>query len=65
MFADFSRDVYGLSKETITAIMILYKNTNAMVRSTDRDKLLRDCCLSFVWRYISIISVYNLPRLHT
>ena len=28
---------YGLPKETLTAIMILYKNTKAMIRSPDRE----------------------------
>ena len=28
---------YGLSKETVTTIMILYKNTKAMILSPDRD----------------------------
>ena len=28
---------YGLPKETVTAIMILYKNTKTMVRLSERD----------------------------
>ena len=51
MFVDFSKAfdsihrgnmeqillVYGLPKDTITAIIMLYKNTNAMVHSPDGD----------------------------
>ena len=29
---------YGLSKETVTAIMMLYKNTKVKVRSPDGDR---------------------------
>ncbi len=29
--------VYGLSKETVTAIMMLYRNTKTMIHSLDYD----------------------------
>ena len=37
-FTERIRLAYGLPKETITAIMILYRNTKVMVRSFDRDR---------------------------
>ena len=55
---------HGLSKETDTAVVMRYKNTKAMVRSPNRrHKLLWHCHWSLVGRYISIISIHNLPRL--
>ena len=41
--------VYGLSKETVSAIMRLYKNTNAMVHSLDSDTNLIDI-VAGVWQ---------------
>ena len=57
--------VYGLSNETATAIMILYMNTKVKIRSPDRDRFLHDYCWISTRRYISTISVHNLPRLCT
>ena len=48
---------YDLSKETVTAIMILYKNT------WWRDRLLQHCHWCLTRRYISTIFVYTLPWL--
>ena len=57
---------YSLSKKTVITIMILYKNTKAMVRSTDkRQILLRHCCWILARRYINTIFAYTLPRLQT
>ena len=54
---------YGLPKETIIAIMILYKNTKAMVHSLNSDRLLRRCQWSLAKRYISGVYIQNLSRL--
>ena len=43
---------YGHPKETVTAMMMLYRNRKVEVRSPDGDKL-QHCCQS------------NLPRQHT
>ena len=56
---------YGLPKEAVTAIMMLYSNTKVNVRSPDGDRLLRYRCWSSARRYISTVSVYNLPKLRT
>ena len=56
---------YGLPKETVTTIMILYKNTKVKVCSLNGDSLLWHCCLCSARGYISPISIHNLPRLHT
>ena len=56
---------YGRPKETVTAIMILYKNTNVKVLSLDGDKLLWHCCWCSARRYICSMSVHNLLRLRT
>ena len=53
---------YGFLKETVTAIMILYKSMKAMVHSTDSDS--NFCYWSLARRYISTIYAYNLPRLY-
>ena len=37
---------YGLSEETVAAIMILYRNTKVKVRSPDEDRILRHCSRS-------------------
>ena len=56
---------YGLPKEVITAIMMLYENMKIKVRSPDGDKLLWHCCSCSARVYISPISVHNLLRLCT
>ena len=58
---------YGLSKETVTALMmmILYENMKAMVYSPDREWFLWYCHWSHARRYINTISIHNLPRLRT
>ena len=43
---------YGLPNETVTAIKILYKNTNTNIRFPAGDRLLRHCCLSSAQRCI-------------
>ena len=50
---------YSLPKETVKAIMKLYKNMKAMVCLPDRDTNFLDILL----RYINTIFVYTLPRL--
>ena len=47
---------YNLPTETLTARMMLYRNTKITVRS------LRYCCKSLTRRYMSAISVYNRRR---
>ena len=55
----------SLSKETVTAIMMLYWNEKVLVHLPDRDRLLRHCCWSSTTGYISTVSIYNLLRLHS
>ena len=55
---------YRLPKETVAAIMMLYKNTKVKVRKPDGDRLLRYCNRCATRRHISPIPVYYLPRLH-
>ena len=48
---------YGLPKETVTVIMILYKKHKSKgLLIWWRHRLLRHCCWCFARRYISIIS---------
>ena len=54
---------YGLPKETVTAIMILYRNTKVKVCSPDGDRLLRHCSRSTARRQTSPIPLYHLSRL--
>ena len=56
---------YGLPKETVAAIMILYRNTKMKVCSPGGDRQLRHCSRSTVRRYTSPIPLYHLSRLHT
>ena len=48
---------YGLPKETVAAIMILYRNTRW------RHGILRHCCRSTTRRHTSPVPVYHLSRL--
>ena len=75
LFVDFSKDfdsmhwakilqillAYGRPKETVTAAMMLYSNAKVKVYSQDGDRILRNCCWCSARRYISHISVHNLP----
>ena len=54
---------YGLPKETMAAIMMLYKNTKVKVHSLDGDRLIWHCSRCASRRHISPIPVYHLPRL--
>ena len=54
---------YGLPKETVAAITILYRNTKVKVRSPDGDRILRHCCRSTTRRHASPIPLYHLSRL--
>ena len=49
--------VGGLPKETLTAIMMFYKNPKVKIHSPDGNTDFFDI--------VSPISVYNLPRLYT
>ena len=51
---------YGLSKKTVASIMVLFKNTEAKLRSSNGDIDLFDIVDE---RNISTIYVYHLPRL--
>ena len=55
----------SIPKETIAAIMILYRNTKVKVRSLDGERLLRYCSRSTVRGHISPIPLYHLSRLCT
>ena len=57
--------VNSLPKETVTAIMMLYKNTQVKVPSSVGDRLLWHCFWCSHMEYISPISVHNLPRQRT
>ena len=58
--------VYGLPKETVAAIMMLYKNTKVKVHSSDGDTDFFDIPARSSTRwYFSPISFYNLPRPRT
>ena len=50
--------VYGLPKETVAAIIMLYKNTKVKVRSPDGDRFLCRCAAR---GHTSPIPVYYLP----
>ena len=52
---------YGLSKETVTAIMMFYKNMKVKVRSQDGDIDFEIVTGVLQGGYISPLSVYNLP----
>ena len=55
-----------LPKETVTAVMMLYKNTKLKVHSLDGDTDFFDIVAGVLQeRYISPKSVHNLPRLCT
>ena len=55
---------YGIPKETVAAIMILYINTKVKVRSPDRDKrLLQHCSRSTRRGHTNLIPLYHLSRL--
>ena len=55
---------YGLPKETVTAIMMLYKNTKVKVCSAGwRRRLLWHCLCCAARGHINPIPVYYLPRL--
>ena len=66
---------YGLSKETVTTVMMLYRNTIVKVRSPDGDTNFFDIIAGKkqrkkqrkkeAKRNISPISVYNQPRQRT
>ena len=56
---------YGLTKETVIAVMRLHRNMKAKVRSPDGDTVsVRQSCWSFAKKGICTTFVYNLPRLH-
>ena len=54
---------YGLPKETVAAITILYRNTKVNVRSPDGDRILRHCSRSTTRGHSSPIPLYHLSRL--
>ena len=51
---------YSLPKETVAAIMMLYKNTKVKVHSTDGDRLLWHFCRHSLRGYVSPILFHNL-----
>ena len=54
--------VYGLPKETIAAIMMLYRNTKVKARSPEGDRLVQHCCRCTARRQISPIPLFHLSR---
>ena len=55
---------YGLPKETVAAIMLLYKNTKGLLIGW-RHRLLWHCRRCSTRRYVNPIPVHNLPILGT
>ena len=55
---------YGLPKETVAAIMMLYKNGSKSPLTEWRHRPLRHCSRCAARRHISLIPVYYLLRLH-
>ena len=53
---------YGLPKETLAAITILYRNTKVKVRSPDGDRILRLCSKSTIRGHASSIPLNHLSR---
>ena len=51
--------------EKLIPIIMIYKNTKAMVYLPDSDTNFFDIVMEFSRKIIGIISIYNLPRLHT
>ena len=56
---------YGLPKEIVITIMILYKNMKVKVIASDRDRHFWNCDRCSTRGYISPKPVHKLPRLHT
>ena len=54
---------YGISKETVAAITILYWNTEVKLRSPERHRLLPHCSTYTARGHTSPISLYHLSRL--
>ena len=54
---------YGLPKETVAAITILYRNTSESTFTRWRHRILRHCCRSTTRRHASPIPLYHLSRL--
>ena len=53
---------YGLSKETVTAVMMLYKITKAMVHSPDGDIVVGVLQGHILALYLFIICTSNVDR---
>ena len=56
---------YGLLKESVTTIMMLYENMEATVHSPDGDTEFFNIVIRVLQGDILTPQVYNLPRLHT
>ena len=57
---------YGIPKETVAAITILYRNTKVKVRSPDGDTEYFDSCSRSTTRgHAGSVSLYHLSRLRT
>ena len=57
---------YGIPKETVAAITILYRNTKVKVRITGwRHRILRHCSRSTTRGHAGSVSLYHLSRLRT
>ena len=54
---------YGLPKETVAAITILYRNTKVKVCSPDGHRILRHCSRSTTRGHTTPITLYHLSRL--
>ena len=55
---------YGLPKETVAAVMMLYRNTKVKVHSPDGDRLLRLCSKCTARRHTSPIHLHHMSRLN-
>ena len=56
---------YGLLKETVAAIMMLYRNTKVKVRFSDGDTDYFDIVVGILQGDTSPIPIYPLSRLRT
>ena len=56
---------YGIPKETVAAITILYRNTKVKVRSPDGDTEYFDIVAGVLQEHAGSVSLYHLSRLRT
>ena len=70
LFVDFSKTFHSIHRGKMDQILLAYGLPKEIVTSQGvvtrwRHRLLWHCCWNSARKYISTISVYNLPRLYT